>query len=83
MGLSKRKEQGNFKHKRREALKQIDQVRAANIKMEFGVHDTYPAASSNYFAMWARAPRLDSLRACTGPWQYLQRMSSVRSVRAS
>ena len=34
-------------------------------------------------SMWARAPRLDSLSACTGPWQYLQRMSSPRSVRAS
>ena len=26
-------------------------------------------------SMWARAPRLDSLSACTGPWQCLQRMS--------
>jgi hypothetical protein len=26
---------------------------------------------------------LDSLSACTGPWQYLQRIVSARSVRAS
>jgi hypothetical protein len=34
-------------------------------------------------SMWARAPLLDSLSACTGPWQYLQRMISARSVSAS
>jgi hypothetical protein len=33
--------------------------------------------------MWARAPLLDSLSVCTGPWQYLQRMIWSRSVSAS
>jgi hypothetical protein len=34
-------------------------------------------------SMWAREPVLDSFNACTGPWQYLQRIISPRSVRAS
>ena len=34
-------------------------------------------------SMCAREPVLDSLSACTGPWQYLQRISWSRSVRAS
>ena len=33
--------------------------------------------------MWARAPFVDSFNACTGPWQYLQRINSPRSVSAS
>lgn len=34
-------------------------------------------------SMWARAPVEDCFNACTGPWQYLQRIGSLRSVSAS
>lgn len=43
------------------------------------LHPGWPCRCS----MWARAPVLDSFNACTGPRQYLQRIISPRSVRAS